>query len=98
LTIRRNGYWTRKLVLDGTKKRVVIGLRKHSQPAYKDDIVEQPESEEAEPQEEETAEDDGLAAAAPPTPAEAPKTAIKTAAPAASAAPPAGETSAIEPD
>jgi hypothetical protein len=38
----RDGYWTRKLTLDGTKKRVVIGLVKRSEAKPPTDDDEAP--------------------------------------------------------
>ncbi len=44
LLVKRNGYWPRRLVLDGSKQRIVVGLRKYTLPATDDDVSEEPDA------------------------------------------------------
>jgi serine/threonine-protein kinase len=56
LLVKRNGYWPRRLVIDGKRSRVVVGLRKYSQPQAPDEETDLGQAANNEPEEDEDSE------------------------------------------
>jgi hypothetical protein len=74
LLVKRDGYWPRRLVLDGTKQRVVVGLRKYTFPSMADHLSDESDAGGGEDSEDtEDAEQTGAAPGAAAASVEAPQ-------------------------